>query len=80
MHHSDPLSVVRHQPADERQQYKSELDRLAAENAALREERRKMSLDERLKTDVTAAFNKAGGGAPIRAADNKLVTKTGLVR
>jgi hypothetical protein len=80
VHLTEPLTLVRQQPVEQRKQFQTELDRLASENAQLREARRKLSASERQKTDVLTGFQKPGHGAPLRAPDNALVTKTGLLR
>lgn len=81
MHMTEPLNAVRSQPLEQRRQYQTELDRIAAENAQLRVARRQLSASERQKTDIGVAFQaKPGGGAPLRGQNNEKVTKTGLMR
>ena len=79
MHLTEPLANLHTVPLQQRKQYQTDLDRLAAENAALRETRRKLSEHERMMTDETTGFNKPGGGAPLRSQQNEKITKTGLV-
>ncbi len=80
LHNSEPLTNVRTMPVEQRQAYQHELDRLAAEKQQLRQAIRRLSKEERAKTDVMTGFSKPGGGAPLRDSTGAKVTATSKMR